>query len=128
MNDQVNKEHQVKNFLNEFKQIVTSGRGLDIVPRAINMDAMIELGITKEILRDTILALQVTNYSAGPEPDRDRPGEVWIFGTQIDETEIYIKLKIAEIKTLDIGTLRIAKCISFHKCDEALSYPLRKAS
>ena len=37
-------EVEVAAFLKEFKVVVTEGRGLDVVPRLINRDALIDLG------------------------------------------------------------------------------------
>jgi hypothetical protein len=111
---------EVSRFLKELKEIITQGRGLDVVPRTPNNQALIELGITETIRKEIILGLSVQNYSSGPLPDRDRPGEVWIFGTHIEQTEIYIKLKITSI-----GSVQVAKCISFHKAEGSLFYPLR---
>ena len=120
MNDINDKKRQVRQFLKEFKQIVTSGRGLDVVSRKPNIEALIELGTTGKIRRRLILGLSVKDYCSGPEPDHDRPGEVWIFGTDLDGVDVYVKLKIAQV-----GSKKIAKCISFHKARFALHYPLR---
>jgi hypothetical protein len=57
--------------------------------------------------------------SKGPEPDKDKPGDIWIFGKEIEGKEVYIKLKIAIV-----GEVRIAKCISFHIANFPLSFPL----
>jgi len=62
----------------------------------------------------------VENYYDGPKQDRDRPGKVWEFGKKIDGNEIYIKLKIAEV-----NNEKLAKCISFHKANSPLSFPLK---
>ena len=77
------------------------------------------LGFTKKNCRDEILSLSVENYYDGPKPDVNRQGVVWEFGKKIDGDEIYIKLKIAEV-----GTEKLAKCISFHKANSPLSFPL----
>jgi len=114
------KKTGIINFLNEFKKIVVIGRGLDIVSRRENLDALSDLGLTKKNLKEEILALSVQDYCEGPEPDRDRPGEIWIFGKHIAGKDIYIKLKIAQV-----GKERIAKCISFHAATFPLCFPYR---
>ena len=106
-------------FLKEFKVIVTTGRGLDIIDRRENIKCLIELGFTKMHCREEILSLSVDNYHDGPKPDIDRPGMVWEFGKKIDGDEIYIKLKIAEV-----DNEKLAKCISFHKANSPLNFPL----
>jgi hypothetical protein len=56
------KKSDIKNFLIEFKKIVVTGRGLDIVPRRENLDALSDLGLTKKNLKEEILALSVQDY------------------------------------------------------------------
>lgn len=111
---------EIRDFLLQFKKIVVTGRGLDIVNRRENMDALAKLGFTKKNLREEIMTLSVENYCQGPEPDRDRPGDILVFGKQIGSEEIYIKLKIAQV-----GEEKIAKCLSFHAANFPLSYPFR---
>jgi len=84
------------------------------------MEALADLGLTKNNLKEKILALSVEDYCGGPEPDRDRAGDVWIFGKQIFGREIYIKLKIAWV-----GKEKIAKCLSFHPASYPLCFPYR---
>lgn len=112
------KKAEIRDFLMEFKKIMVKGRGLDIVNRRENIDALAKLGLTKKNLKEEIMALSVENYCEGPEPDKDRPGYVWVFGKQIGRQEIYIKLKIAQV-----GKEKIAKCLSFHAAKFPLCYP-----
>lgn len=107
-------------FLREFKAIIATARGLDIIPRAENNQTILDLGLNQAGVRSIILGLSVTDYCEGPIQDNTRPGEVWIFGSTIDGTEIYIKLKIASA-----GNIKLAKCISFHTAEFPLHYPLR---
>jgi hypothetical protein len=118
--DRDQKSEEVIQFLLEFKAVFQTGR-FYVIDRDKNNQALIELGLTKKIRSEIILGLSVTDYCSGPEPDRDRAGFVWIFGTYLDEVEIYIKLKVAQI-----GPTKIAKCISFHKSQTPLTYPLRR--
>lgn len=110
----------VSAFLKEFKLIVTQGRGLDVIPRLVNRDTLIELGLTERNRKQTILNLSACDYCSGPEADTDRPGDVWVFGKTLAAKEIYIKLKIAQV-----GKTEIAKCLSFHEAERALQYPLK---
>ena len=41
-------------FLKEFKEIVTAGRGLDIVDRQENINSLVELGFTRKQCREEI--------------------------------------------------------------------------
>ena len=114
------KQAEIRDFLVEFKRIIVKGRGLDIVNRRENIDALVKMGLTKKNLIEEIMTLSVENYCQGPEPDRDRPGDIWVFGKQIGAEEIYIKLKIAQV-----GKEKIAKCLSFHAASLPLCYPYR---
>lgn len=107
------KHKAASEFLKEFKKIASSRRGIDVIPRRENNLALIELGLTKRNRETEILKLTSANYYRGPEADRDRPGEIWEFWTDIDGIEVYVKLKIADVEGTD-GT-KIAKCLSFHK-------------
>ena len=78
----------IRNFLMELKEIIVN-RGLDVIPRRENIDALAELGLTRKNRVDEILTLSVEDYCAGPEPDKDRPGEIWIFGKQIGVVSVY---------------------------------------
>jgi hypothetical protein len=110
----------IRKFLKEFKEIVVN-RGLDIIHRQENRDALAELGLTKKNCIDEILTLSVEDYCKGPEPDKDMPGTVWIFGKQIGDASVYIKLKIAQA-----SDEKIAKCISFHPAKFPLCYPCKE--
>lgn len=109
-----------RSFLLEFKRAATGGSGIDIVPRTETRTTLARLGLTLANLEEILLGLSVIDYCRGPEPDRDRPGNVWFFGREIEEHEIYIKLKVAQVR----GRL-IAKCISFHIAKYPLKYPHR---
>jgi len=114
-------EIQVSIFLQDFKKIVTQERGLDIVDRKENLNSLLQLGLTKKNCKHEILNLSVSDYCAGPKPDKDRPGIIWEFGKEISGYEVYIKLKIAEA-----DSIRIAKCISFHIAEYPIINPLKK--
>jgi len=113
---------KIREFLIEFKEIMLQ-RGLDVIPRKENIDALAELGLTRKNRTDEIMNLAVEDYCSGPELDNDRPGYVWIFGKQINGMNIYIKLKIAEIEEQ-----KIAKCLSFHKAQYPLCFPCKERS
>jgi hypothetical protein len=112
-------EH-VRQFLLEFKKAATSGSGVDLVPRRSTRPTLLKLGLTKRNVEEILLSLSVADYCKGPEGDRDRPGEVWFFGKEIEGCEVYIKLKVANVRGR-----AIAKCISFHFAKHPLSFPYK---
>lgn len=93
-----------------------------MVPRPKNQETIVALGLTLLNIREIILSLSVADYCHGPEKDRDKPGEIWVFGKQVQNKEVYIKLKIAHV-----GNEKIAKCISFHAAERPLRYPNKHA-
>ena len=99
----------VKEFLERFKKAAKES-GLDVVPTKDNMNALIDLRITRKIRKEIIFKLKEGQYYSGPVQDRDRPGEVWIFRVKYDGIVIYTKLKLTE---KDYGDK--AKCLSFHR-------------
>lgn len=113
------KETEISKFLNEFKTIAKC-RGVYFVTREEFIATLTALGITRSICRDELLSLSVVDYCRGPEDDRDRPGQVWVFGKRFEGTELYIKLKLAKV-----GKEIIAKCLSFHRAEFPLCFPLR---
>ena len=114
----------IRSFLMEFKKIA-SQKGIYVVDRDKNTAALAELGLTESNRINEILSLSVADYCGGPEKDQDRVGEVWIFGKQIDEREVYMKLKVATIKGSKSAEKKIAKCISFHAAEHPLRFPHR---
>lgn len=110
-------KNDVKDFLREFRSLIKSNT-FYVINRYENIEGLIALGITEKIRKKELLSLNVLNYSSGPTPDEDRPGDVWVFGKIIRSNEIYIKLKIV---SLSRGNK--AKCLSFHPADSPLSYP-----
>lgn len=110
-------QHQVSTFLNEFKSLMEKKR-FQFVQRLETNKTAISLGLTNELAEREILNLSVVDYSSGPEPDNDRPGDVWVFGKEINGCDVYIKLKI-----YTAGTIKYAKCISFHEANYSLKHP-----
>lgn len=112
---------QVRKFLLEFKRAATeAGPRTVIASREKNWSALPDLGLTERQRDDVILALKPENYSAGPEPDdnADRGGVVWIFGAEVNDELVYIKLKLTGSEPL-----RHAVCVSFHRAEHPLSFP-----
>ena len=115
------KRDLVRQFLKEFKSIGSHGRGIDIVHRKKNLGSLAKLGLNFKNCKDEIQNLSVADYCKGPEPDTDKPGEVWEFGKIISGKEVYIKLKIA-----NVGNIKLAKCISFHVAEFPLCFPFKE--
>lgn len=104
-------------FLIRFKAFVAAGE-LRFIPRTFS--DLASLGITFEQAEDVLLGLGPRDYCKGPEDDEDgSPGEVWVFGNEIDRTSVYIKLKLHGDQGDD------ARCLSFHAANSPLRFPHR---
>ncbi|KPK41461.1 MAG: hypothetical protein AMK72_15195 [Planctomycetes bacterium SM23_25] len=115
---------EIADFLFDLKSAVRGGL-YHLVERQRNLQGLIDLGLAEP--RDAVpilLSLTPENYSSGPEPDRDRPGEeVWVFGIDVQGIEAYVKVKLIEDRRTGIGCR--ALILGFHPAEHPLDYPLR---
>jgi len=115
---------EVERLLGEVRTTLGEKGNFFFVPRLAKNKTPQELGLTERNCRNIIGALSVENYSGGPEEDRDRPGsgQIWVFGTDVDGVEVYIKLKV--FKAERSGRVEtFAKCLSFHRAERLIRYP-----
>lgn len=98
-------------FLARAKKLVLSGK-YDFVPRRKCLQSLAKHGLTPVDAKDEIVGLVVADYYKGPKQDYDpmRPGDIWEFKKNIDETQFYIKLKIVNENGTDI-----LRCLGFHE-------------
>ena len=114
----VTKE-QVEKFLEDFslKVRIFGIRFRD--DRNKNQNSLLELGITPYKRMDLIMSLNRYDYSEGPILDAlTSQGEMWVFGKDFRGNEIYIKISMGKPNSHTI-------CISFHKAEHPMSYPLK---
>ena len=111
----------VLSFLIEMKKTLSRPNSLQMVRRIKNMQALAEIGYTKDDVRDVLYSLMVEDYYSGPEKDHDSnfPGDIWKFGKIVDKDEFYIKLKLLK------SDKQIVVCLSFHKAKYPISYPFK---
>lgn len=112
--------HYILPFLNEFKALMERGHYF-VKCHHKNIQALINLGINSRLRDEIILSLTLKDYSSGPIKDEYKPGNLWVFGKNLESTEIYIKLKIV---TDEQGNDQ-AVCYSFHPSEHPLRYPFR---
>jgi len=110
----------VAEFLKDAKSLIADGK-FYIARRLINLQDIVDICLTFDGCKQELLSLSVEDYSSGPEPDRDYPGEIWVFGRQILDHEVYIKLKIDRTEKYEQAT-----CISFHIAKYPLKYPYKE--
>jgi hypothetical protein len=115
---------QVQAFLDEFFAKWDEHGWYLRLDRAKNKQTLQELDLLSSEVEDIIRGLTPLNYHSGPNYDNkpyrktDNPGPLWEFGTMVDDTEVYIKLRLGAPKAAVI-------CVSFHPPKPALNYPLR---
>jgi hypothetical protein len=108
----------VKSFLQELKQLIKT-LGIIFLNRPKNsIQHLADLSITAKMREEIILNLDIEDYIEGPLEETQQGGtEMWVFGKVIKGHQIYIKLTIAKITGQAI-------CISFHKAEAPMDFPL----
>lgn len=87
--------------------------------RGKNRQTLEELEIVPMYRRVVIESLVAEDYVQGPVVDElNRFGEMWVFGKDVKEREIYIKIMLGCEGSQTI-------CISFHIAEHPLTYPFR---
>lgn len=108
---------QAKNFLRDFKELLGEG-GLIVSNRVKNQKGLVTLDITEIQREHEIYSLTLENYCSGPIKDEYKPGYYWIFGKNVNDIEVYIKLKLRERKQSEFP-----ECMSFHPSEFPVTYP-----
>jgi len=116
------KRLHILNFLKDFKELMGQGQYW-VKGHQKNLQALAELGLTERQREEYILSLSVEDYVAGPIRDELKPGDYWVFGRNIGNIEVYIKLKLIQTRNDD----EKAVCLSFHAAERPLKYPLKKS-
>lgn len=110
-------KEEVEKFLNEFLTKISIYDIFFRNDRNKNTNALFELDITPNYRKEVIKSLTVEDYSDGAIVDTlNNYGEMWVFGKDVKGHEVYIKIAL-----LKIGGI----CISFHKAERKLHYPLK---
>jgi hypothetical protein len=90
--------------------------------RSKNKQLLIDLNIRPIDRKAIIESLKTEDYSDGPIPELlYNTAEMWIFGKEFNNIEIYIKITMGQPSSRVI-------CISFHEAEHPLHYPLKGAT
>lgn len=118
----IDRKQQVIAFLVEIKKIMSNKNSFQLIDRHKNLKTIAALGYTIDDVRMELFELTVCNYVKEPEPDRDPrySGEFWFFGTTIDDTNLYIKLKITNTGSKSV------LCLSFHEEKWPQRFPFKE--
>jgi hypothetical protein len=115
----ISTPEEVNTFLRDFKQ---KYKIFDIrfIRRENYPQTLLDLEISAEDRLKCILSLEAKDYYRGPSPDpaNAEAGDVWEFGTNVKNNEVYIKIKIGMFNKPVI-------CLSFHKAESEITYPFK---
>ncbi|ADG05644.1 hypothetical protein [Kyrpidia tusciae] len=109
---------EIIDFLTAVKHVAARPGGFDLIPRKETLNVLAEHGWGRSFPRTVVRSLTIRNYSH-TDADRDRPGEIWVFGTRIQSVSFYIKLKLDRV-----DGRHMVRCLSFHPEREGME-PLR---
>ncbi|NSL89293.1 toxin [Chitinophaga sp. Mgbs1] len=110
----------MKRFLTDFSIKLNLWNIIYRNDRGKNLQALLDLDITPNKRTAIIRQLLATDYSQGPVNDTLHGGtQMWVFGKMHNEVEIYIKITLGNPGASVI-------CISFHKAEFPMKYPLKQ--
>lgn len=110
---------EVETFLATFNQKVKVFGILFRDDRPKNRNAMLDLQINKMERAEIINSITVEDYSEGPIVDElNGVSELWVFGKDVKGAEVYIKITMGGFNGRTI-------CISFHRAEHPMNYPLK---
>lgn len=111
--------HEVEQFLSQFKMKLEVYGIFFLDGREKNIQALIDLNITRFERMAVVKSIQVEDYSEGPIRDvLNDYGEMWVFGKDVNEQEVYIKITMGKPNLNAI-------CISFHVAEHPMQHPLK---
>ncbi len=89
-------ESDVEAFLNTFKAKMEI---FDVIflERGKNLQALIDLEITRVNRKELLKELKVEDYFRGPTRDNDNGPDLWEFGRILKQKEVYIKITIGRM-------------------------------
>ncbi len=111
----IKSETEVKKFLAEFG-IKLEIWGIFFLNRDKNIEALKELGITPSTRKDIIKDIKDVDYVE--TLPTENIGDMWVFGKDIHEKAIYIKIAIGQPNNQTI-------CISFHEAEHKIKYAFK---
>ncbi|MDE7410329.1 MAG: toxin [Muribaculaceae bacterium] len=110
---------EVEAFLASFHEKVKIFGILFRDDREKNRNALFDLDISRFERSEIIKSIETEDYSEGPIPDELYHGtEMWVFGKDVKGIEVYIKITMGGFNGRSI-------CISFHRAEHPMNYPLK---
>jgi len=114
----------IRNILIKIKNLIAKGNYVFLGDRKKNFETLVALGYLPNHIKQEILSLTPKEYSEGPLLDKDQINykneSCWIFGKNIQNNLIYIKLKIRKTHEHEETV-----CMSFHIAEYQMKFPLK---
>jgi len=111
-------EKEVESFLTDFKQKMSVFDIVVLRSRGENLKTLLELELSDSAVKKHVSELTVKDFYKGPTKDRDDEPDLWEFGKQIKNREVYIKVTRGFLNKPVI-------CISFHFPVRTITYPFK---
>ncbi|UKK66610.1 type II toxin-antitoxin system MqsR family toxin [Prevotella communis] len=108
----IKTKQEVEQFLNQFN-IKFDIWGIFYLDRDKNAEALKALGITPKARDEIVRQLSSDDYVETLPADFFN--EMWVFGRDMDGTELYIKIALGQTNSKTI-------CISFHVAEHPIKY------
>ena len=108
----IKSKEEVEQFLNQFG-IKSDIWGIFYLDRDKNTEALKALGITPKARDEIVRQLDSDDYVETLSADFFN--EMWVFGKDMDGTELYIKIALGQPNNRTI-------CISFHLAEHPIQY------
>lgn len=112
----IKTKQEVEQFLNQFN-IKFDIWGIFYLDRDKNAEALKALGITPKARDEIVRQLSSDDYVETLPADFFN--EMWVFGRDMDGTELYIKIALGQPNSKTI-------CISFHVAEHPIKYANKK--
>ncbi len=110
---------QVREFLLLRDRLLTVGRCI-LVSREKNTEFLLRAGLSESNVNPEVAALTANHYVSGPDKEHQEPyDDVWVFGTDIDQFKVYIKLVVRRFQE----NQPLLKVLSFHEQERPLKFP-----
>lgn len=118
----ISSRDEVEAFLANLRDSITAEpKRIRHLDRLETRAFLLDQGLNERNLFDLLTDLQVSEYSHGPElDDKGRPGEIWIFGINLNGIEVYVKI-VQLTPPPEKGVTHF--CLSFHEARYPMSFP-----
>ncbi len=112
-------KEEVQLFLQDFTTKMAFWDIIYLDQRGKNAQALLDLEIMPHLRKAYLEQLKVANYCEGPLEDTLHGGtDMWVFGINIQNKEVYIKITLG-------WQGKPVICISFHAAEYPMHYPYK---